>query len=351
MKTTSWALALCACASFMQIPAQAQSSVTAFGLIDANVSRRQLAGEPSRITQSNGGLNTSFFGFRGTEDLGDGLKASFMLTSFFTADTGGQGRFPGDAFWSRAAWVGLDSERLGAVRLGRQPALAYQNLLRYSAFEGSTAYGPSAQHNYIPSAAEPMVTGSSGTDSNWNNTATYISPSWNGAVVSMMLAPREGTADGRRKGVGFNYQAEGPWNGGVVYEQVDQMNLNFGRPPVTLLMNRSHLLNAGTSYDFGVVKLYGQFVRTALDGTTSHIVLKTWQGSASIPVGLHRILAAYADTAKEERNAADQRRRTLSLAYNHVLSTRTDLYALVMHDRMTGLSNGTSYGAGIRHRF
>lgn len=348
MTTRFWACALLACAG----AAQAQSSVTLFGLIDGGVYRKQLAGETARMTQHSGGMTTSFFGFRGNEDIGNGVKASFMLTGFFNSDTGASGRGPGDPMWSRSAWVGVGSDRLGTVRLGRQSAVAYQNLLRYSPFDNSTAFGPSALHTYIPSVAQPMMTSSGATDTGWSNAVSYTSPSWGGVVLTGMVGIGESTADGNRSTLGVNYQTDGPWAAGVVVEQIDRANLNFSKPPTNLPISRSRVVNAGTSYDFKVVKLFGQYVRTELDGAATHIVMKTSQLGAVVPVAtVHAVKVAFAHTDKDQRATADQQRDTWSLAYDHFLSKRTDVYAVLMRDRVTALASGTSYAVGLRHRF
>lgn len=53
----------------------------------------------------------------------------------------------------------------------------------------------------------------------------------------------------------------------------------------------------------------------------------------------------------QQRLLADQRRTTITVGYDHDLSTRTDLYAVALEDRVTGLSRGIGWGAGIRNRF
>jgi predicted porin len=63
------------------------------------------------------------------------------------------------------------------------------------------------------------------------------------------------------------------------------------------------------------------------------------------------VLAAYAQTDKEQTAAADQKRQTLTLGYDHDLSKRTDLYAAVVSDKVTALTRGTGFAVGIRHRF
>lgn len=347
MKRTLSLAALCLVAS----AAQAQSSVTVFGVLDANVYRKQLAGETARLTQSNGGLTSSYIGLRGNEDLGGGLRAAFMLSGFLNTDTGMGGRSPTDPLWSRAAWVGVGSDGAGMVRLGRQSAQAYQQLMRYSAFNDSTQFGPSALHNYIPAVAQPMMTGSGATDTGWSNAVSYASPSMGGLVAGAMVSIGESTTAGNRNSLSLNYQGQGPFAAGVVVEQIDRMNLNFSKPPADLPMSRSCLISAGTSYDFGVAKVFAQFIRTELDGTASHIVLKTSQLSAAVPLGQGRLLAAFGRTTKDQLATADQARETLSIAYSYFLSKRTDLYAAVMRDRVTALPSGTGSALGIRHRF
>lgn len=90
--------------------AQAQSSVQLMGLTDVFVGSMKNAGDAgsSKVVNS-GGMTTSWFGFKGTEDLGGGLRANFALTSFIKVDSGSQGRFANDTFFSRDANVGLST--------------------------------------------------------------------------------------------------------------------------------------------------------------------------------------------------------------------------------------------------
>jgi hypothetical protein len=69
--------------------AHAQSSVTMFGVMDLGVQYTHGAGVGSVKALSNGGLSTSRLGFRGTEDLGGGLRAGFWLEGSLNPDTGG----------------------------------------------------------------------------------------------------------------------------------------------------------------------------------------------------------------------------------------------------------------------
>ena len=109
--------------------AQAQSSVTLYGVIDAGVnylssaqtgrSGSQLVGHSQYSLQegSTGGQNGSRWGLRGTEDLGGGLSAIFQIENGFSINNGALGQ--GGAEFGRQAYVGLQSP-YGAVTLGRQ---------------------------------------------------------------------------------------------------------------------------------------------------------------------------------------------------------------------------------------
>lgn len=112
MKKTLLALAAVAASS----AAFAQSSLTLYGVADLSVERVKDTKQYNRVSSSN--YSSSRIGFKGTEDLGEGLKANFVLESGVNVDTGENG---GKAvrFFDRAAWVGLTGGA-GEVRVGRQ---------------------------------------------------------------------------------------------------------------------------------------------------------------------------------------------------------------------------------------
>src|SRR5688572_12830137 len=93
--------------------AWAQSSVTVFGFIEAQVGRQTQDTPGTKLFDMGG----SRLGFKGDEDLGGGLKASFYLEHRLNPDDGTVGG--GATFWKGGSWVGLSSDALGAVKLGR----------------------------------------------------------------------------------------------------------------------------------------------------------------------------------------------------------------------------------------
>src|SRR5437868_3826129 len=98
--------------------AHAQSSVTLYGLIDAGIAYTNNVNGGSQWRMTTGTINGSRFGLRGTEDLGGGLKALFVLENGFNANNGALGQ-DGKLF-GRHAYVGLSRSGFGTLTLGRQ---------------------------------------------------------------------------------------------------------------------------------------------------------------------------------------------------------------------------------------
>ena len=325
------------------------SSVQVYGTLDALVYRKELAGEVPVKRLDSGGTATSFWGIRGTEDLGGGTSVQFDLSSFFRLDAGVNGRSDTDPYYSRSSWVGLQGG-WGGLRLGRQTTLGFVNLTRYSAWGASSAFGPSFLHTYLASATQPMMTGSGAADSAWNNTLSYTAPAFGGLTAAAHVAAGENTPAGRRLGISLGW-ARGPFSAGLAVEKIERMSLNFSKPPATVTMTDSDVVSLGASYDFTVVKLFAQAIKTELGNATVGIDINTYSLGAVAPLGAGRVIGSYAATTKKQTAQTDQKRQTLTAGYEYDLSKRTNLYALAMQDRVTRLSDGTGYAFGVRHRF
>jgi predicted porin len=133
-------IALAALSAFATA-AQAQSSVTVYGIVDVNMTSTENS-KKADTAMGESGLNTSRLGFRGTEDLGGGLKAEFQLESRLNPTTGALGAgtkttgtnaaeaqtVPASLIFNREAWVGLSSTKFGAIRIGRSDITSAQSL-------------------------------------------------------------------------------------------------------------------------------------------------------------------------------------------------------------------------------
>jgi predicted porin len=153
-------------------PAASAQQVTLYGLVDLAVERVSNVGASGdrlyRMPTTTGSL-PSRFGFRGSEDLGGGLRAVFVLESGFGSDTGSftQG---GRAF-GRQAWVGF-SGPWGTAGVGRQYTMLYWSILDADIL-GTNLYGSGSLDAYVPNARADNAIAWKGTFSAVTLGATY----------------------------------------------------------------------------------------------------------------------------------------------------------------------------------
>lgn len=338
--------------------ANAQSATQIYGLVNLGISSQQLSGQSRVAAVTNGDMTTSFFGMRGSEDLGGGLKSVFTLESFFRADTGEIGRGNSDVMFQRQAWVGLEKDGVGTFRIGRVASPNWLTTIRFGPF-GGASITPYILQTYLPSALEPMITGSSTSDASWANSIGFSSAKWAGFSTMLVYSLSEGSANGRRFGGSFNYES-GPLAASLSFERLSQMSLQFGAPvPALVTAARPSYVAAddntaqlALAYDFNVLKMFGQLSQTRLQNATpTEITLATWQLGASAPFAAGKLMASWAHTRMQRTANPNLERGTLSLGYDYSLSKRSDVYIAYISDEVTNLSRGNGFTAGLRHSF
>ncbi len=338
------ALAIAAlCLSYA--PAHAQSTVSLYGLIDMSAGQFQDAGAPKVNKVQSGNMSTSFFGFSGKEQLSPSLKAKFAIEGFLLADTGASGRFGGDAFWSRAAWVGLEGD-FGSTTIGRTTNQYFVSTLIFNAFGDSFGFSPSIRQVLIPKAAMLPFMG----DTGWSNSILYSSPNFGGVSVNLQGALGEGSTSAVGHSAGGNVlYFGGPLSATFAYQRVKHGLSGFTPPIVATGFKYQDSAIVGAAYDLTVVKLFAQYalVKTeaATDTETNYIGF-----GVSAPVGPGKVLAQYGQ-ATAEFPTADVKNKTLTVGYDYYLSKSTDVYAVYMNDRLTGASNGNTFALGMRLKF
>lgn len=303
----------------------AQSSVQLYGLMDASAGRFQAAGAASTNAVASGNMSTSHIGFKGTEDLGGGLSAKFAAEHFLRLDTGEAGRFNGDAFWARNAYVGLTSTSLGSVTLGRNTTSMFVSTLLFNAFGDSFGFSPSIRHWFTAGT----LTG----DSGWGDSVSYTTPSMSGLTGQLQVAGGEGNG-GRNVGGNVLYFS------GKFAATLAAQNVKKG---ATVADTTAWQL--GASYDLGWAKLFGQGGQ--VDNKTTNVTYKLLEAGVSVPMGSGKWMAQGGYMKPDTGN----KRATLSLGYSHNLSKRTELYSVYMFDKAANLTNGNTYAVGVRHKF
>ena len=359
-------LALALCALAVAGAAAAQSSVTMFGVVDAGFSYYRATSRsweptlPRQVTQSqkvlsSSGYNSSRFGFRGTEDLGGGLAASFWLEAPMANDSGASAI----SNFGRRSTVSL-SGPFGELRLGRDYTASFWNDAVFDPF-GVNGVGTNliAVVNSNLAASRALATGgllggglSAGTDSylrTSNAVSYFLPPGLAGLYGQVQYALHENVEVSTVPG---GPSERGRYAGGRVGWTDGNADVALGYGESTLVSTtpggeKIKSLNIGGSYDFGVVKVLGEWsrVRDVRDGTTALPARSTdrYDGlvaGVNVPVGPGIIRASFARVKFRNGNGlpdSDASVNKLALGYVHNLSKRTALYASVAR---IGIRNG-----------
>ena len=330
------AAALAAASTLCSFEVHAQYVV--YGLLDASASRSRPPGGEYRWSLDSGNMSRSYFGFRGSEDLGGGLRAIFRLESYFGIDTGKTGGYGGDAFWGRDANVGL-SGAFGSTVIGRNVSPLYLTTITFNPFGDSFGFSPSTRQ-YFAGA----VLG----DRSWNNSVAYLNNPRDPLRFHFVAGAREFKSDGTLEN-GHNFGASlsyltGPFAMALAWEKIQNSAL-----PVPPGFDQQTVTQLSATYDLKAVRLYGQLGRARTDATINakHTLI---QIGAAIPVGQALILVAYGES-RAKTDFSQTTLRTYSLGYDYFISKNTDIYLAVLRDDASDLSSGNSFAGGVRLRF
>lgn len=343
MKKTLLALAAIAASSAVF----AQSSVTLYGVVDASVESVKGTDTVTRVSSDN--LASSRLGFKGTEDLGGGLKANFVLEAALAVDTGATK----DRFFDRAAWVGV-SGGFGELRFGRQDT-SIGVLAGNISILGAQAYDD----------LKIAKTFAGDEYRRTDNAITYILPKFvDGLSAQVQYSTAYGTkgapvaatqenADkiGSHYGLNVQYAASG-FSAGLGYIQAKR----------TATVDDTGVL-AYLGYDFGVAKLTGYFEQDKRDGQAEKV--QVVGGRLDVPVGKDVKLQASVSQVKDGKFGAKANEDATIVALKgiYTLSKRTSVYALFTNvknddnlnrDVGAAVANGETargFAVGLSHKF
>ena len=349
-----------AVAGLVSAPAFAQSNVTIYGVADAYMGFGS-HGDNDFAGVESGGLSGSRLGFRGTEDLGNGLKAVFTLEQGFNIDTGTEAA-DGSAF-QRQAFVGL-AGGFGAVTLGRQYAPGWDFIA--DAFGNSAILSPQA---ILAQDLGASIDASNG--SRWSNSVAY-NGSFSGlgvrAIYSMgtdvngripvEVGTDTDTEDDDAYGLGLNY-ANGPLRAVAVYQVIQDGDEDQKEWSV------------GGSYDFGILALSANYQDLKSLNNVEDQDADIWQVGVAVPVGAAgKVHLGYGE-ADLDFGADDGKAKSYSIAYTHAVSKRTTLYTgfnrtdnddglgfgVVNHESRVKIGTGAAgdesdlFAVGVNHKF
>lgn len=350
-------------------PAFAQTSVNIYGIVDAGLVR-EMGGTSNATKVSSGVASVSRIGFRGTEDLGGGMSALFVLETGFKTDTG-EVDTAGTIF-NRQAFVGIKSE-VGTVTLGRQYTPYYTTV---SAYADPFAAG-------LAGSAKNMLP-TSGSNTRTSNTVMVASPKIVGVTGELAYSVGEqagSNSAGRQIGAALTYAVE-RLNVRLAYNNRNSdISAATGAASVPVVAATSRDIGTNTllaaNYDFGVVKAYAAFgvdkgynsgvlpnttnpygatVRPTASTNSTDLLI-----GATLPVGEGTVIASVIN--KNDKTTFNQDATQVAVGYTYALSKRSTVYTSygkIKNRRGAGytVGNGTdvgsgdsAYNLGLRHAF
>lgn len=341
----------------------AQSSVTLYGVIDDGLTFVSNQGGHHAYRMDDSISQGDRFGFKGTEDLGGGLKAVFNLEGGFNPNTGASRQ--GGLEFGRQAYVGLQSDRYGAVLLGRTYDQMTLTLIRYHSGYWSGIYAFDAgDHDRI--------------SGNWlNNVVTYVSPNMRGLHFSAQYSFNSLSAPANNYGAAYSLSAayeHGPFSIGAAATSIHDYTVTPGSSfgvasflgndvafsSKAVVVDRYRTAGIGASYDFGVVAVSGLYTNTRFESAGN---AETMQSLNAVVHGSLRpdlVLAGGYGYSK----MSSYRWNEFNAVLDYLLSKRTDVYLSANYDKgnggaraalvtlpVSGNDSQLALRVGIRHKF
>ena len=344
--------------------AMAQSSVNIYGRVNTSVEHQKLGNASATGMVSN----SSFIGFRGTEDLGNGLKAGFVLEANFNSDNGA-GSDNGNFNFKRNSEVNL-SGNFGMLRLGSFDAYSYT----------VTADTISMFNHDTGTTSDMLYAGVAGR----GNTIAYRTPDIAGlnAEVQYRFGEKASLNNGSDPAIKA-WEDKGGWDLGVNYAN-GPLGLGFGYTqqklnvlPDGILANEAdekvRQFAVRASYAIGDLTLGAYYQKAKADVGADTAKRDIYRLAAMYTIGASELHANVGKSSHPKLNGvkeADSASSTQwTLGYNYNLSKRTKVYAFYTNlnhvtDAITNPASFSSItpqdvtgekfraiGVGVRHLF
>ncbi len=303
---------------------------------DTTVDNWQVNGRASRL------------GFKGSEDLGNGLKAIYQLELGFNSDGGGQGQTgasSGLGGGSRNTFVGL-SGGWGTFIVGRHDTP--MKMAFYAA--GNEVLGDSAIDLNMSNSLTPSKSDKSpiGVFSEYraNDAIAYVSPSFGGFSFTAAVIPGEdNNAPNARDGIADHYSLGAMYKGGGLKASLGYQETDSGTV-------QQETMQAGASYAFGMFQIGAQYETTDNFAFVANDDYDAWAIVGKAKFGNSAVSLVYTDSELDNNYES----QGWGIAADHSLSKRTKVYAAYATDERDPIPAGTStdvdvFSIGVIHDF
>ena len=356
--------------------AQAQSSVTIYGILDVGYIGKNLKGSPATATNTlnsnqfgSSAQTSSRLGFRGTEDLGGGTSAFFTIETGLTPTSSTL-----SSFNNRQSFVGLAQKGYGNVAVGTQYGPIHKAV-------GAT--DPGQLNNVIGSVIYPAAGtdgGQSSADAAYTvrfaNSLTATTERFKGLSANAIYslnnqnstqtgATTGGTVNNNAYGLGVDYTI-GNLYATVAYQSVKSINDTSATASISSSFVGTNTTDsqmyAGATYDFKIVKLFAGYTdRKVQSNLNSNDSLNRTAQQIGVRGNVTKKVEAWGSVGNGRYNAFGTNQATANftayqLGANYWMSKRTNLYAIAGSTQTsststTGSLSGNMYAVGARHTF
>jgi predicted porin len=338
----------------------AQSSVSLYGVIDAGISYvsnvKTSTGHSAHAFQYGDGVASgSRWGLRGTEDLGGGLKAIFVLEGGFNSGNGTAGQ--NSALFGRQAYVGLAKDGMGSVTLGRQYSFSTDVLGANYSTGANTVAG---NYGYHVNDVDQL------TSSRISNSVKYSSANFSGLTFGALYgfsnqagafagAPANGGVAGSSRAYSFgaNY-AYGPFSLGAAYTDINYPGQASPTTFSTTLANigtgtirELRTFGLGGRYAVGPATLWALWTNTLFSPITGSSTLYNAYEVGGKYALTPALSGAVGYTYSRASGSFGGHWNQVNAAVDYALSKRTDVYLLGAYQQASGTVNGQNVQAQI----
>jgi general bacterial porin, GBP family len=368
--------------------AQAQSSVTLYGILDAGIRYQTVSLQDqsaSNFGAAYGVQSGNRFGLRGVEDIGNGNRVTFVLESGFELGNGTSGQ--SNRLFGRQAYLGVENNAWGLARIGRQYNLATDYFgaidpfsLGFGQASIGAAFGATNTLRMSNSVKyqSPLMSGfRAGAAYSFANGMSNTAIENNRAVAGTSGYNFESNNNVRQLSLGANY-TNGPAYAALSYDKIYA-------PSASISASNPSSWNLGGAYDLKVAKLSAAYGQTRggyilgqgngatgagvnLNGNpsnnTGEVIFDQNMGynsyllGATVPVNTaSRVMVSWTlltpnTNMKDAYNAQNQ--SAYNLGYTYDFTKRTNAYAYVSYmDNLATVdtAKSTVVGVGLRHQF
>lgn len=348
----------------------AQSNVTIYGIADIGLQNLK-NGNPSgsRTLLTSGLANGSRVGFKGTENLGDGLKANFVLEAGINIDTGTSAQ--GGRAFGRRSLIGLSGD-FGSIDLGRDKTINALFIQSFDPYGGSYINGTTGLRslyfygNNTPITQPPGTSLAGPSAGRISNAVFYHTPNWDGFRGSATYGFGEVAGNNKLgSSIGFTLRyTKFDWDVGYSYSQENQ------QVGTSSINNKRSANSFAVSYKIGIFTPVFIYEKQKADLPYSGFATATDQKNFSVGSNVQfdpsnsfkfSFTKITDDTLVSNAAGTVGDAKQWGFAFQHNLSKRTDLYisfATTTQDRNSRKAGAVVNGAdvrdflfGIRHKF